>query len=104
MSAIENKFILTTNKNLVIHFAKAVDGTRSVQLAPVTEASFENAETAVMTFTSAAEAAGYKDHLCHLAAAQESPKFMRATSYTPYSLETYCDLEVQTLERELAIA
>ena len=95
--SIEQKYILGFGGETVIHFAKAADGTESVELAPITESSVES----LMTFTSAAEAGGYKDKLCRMAAAQELPQGTRGQTFTPYSLETYCALNVQPLGRTL---
>ncbi len=100
MSTPEQKFILALNNQMVLHFAKAVDGTKSVELAPATDASMAN----LIIFKSAAEADGYKDQLCRTAAAQELPNFVRGQTYTPYSLETYCALTVKPFERTLEAA
>ena len=97
MSTAEQKYILGFGGETAIHFAKAADGTKSVELASITEASVEN----LMTFNSAEEADGYKDQLCRTAAAQELPQAIRGRTYTPYSLETYCALNVRPFERAL---
>lgn len=104
MSTTQQKYILGLNGDMAIHFATAVDGTESIQLSPITDASFENQKTALMTFDSFEKADGYKDILCRTAAAQESVRYTNSTTFTPYALETYCDLHVKPLKRELAMA
>lgn len=81
--------------DLAIHFAKAVDGSDSVSLSPITETSFGTPNTALKIFNSEDQAAAYKDKLCIDAASM----FV----YTPYTLETYCNLEVKPFERALEV-
>jgi len=99
--SIEQKYILGY-RGLAIHFEKAADGSDSVALLPITEASFEHSGTGLMLFDNEQQASGHKDKLCTIAAHLESPISTRQ-EYIPLSLQTCCDLKVMPLP-EFAIA
>lgn len=104
MSTTEQQHILAYGTSKAVHFAKAVDGTDTVQLTPITDASFEDSENKLMIFNNAAAAYGYKDQLCYAAAAQEVPQYVRGTTFNPLPLEVCCDLTVKPYMQEFEIA
>ena len=100
MSTSEQKYFLGIGGVVALHFSNAAEGIRAVRLSPITAASFNNPETGLLTFGSAAEADVYKDKLCTGTAAAVNRRQERE-----YVLEDYCTLEVQHLEqRSLEVA
>ena len=99
MSTEDKKYFLSVGDVMALHFAKAADGSKAVKLAPITKASFGNEDTALITFTTAAEADVYKDNLCASTAAAVNRKIVKE-----HVLEDYCTMEIQHMDRRLEIA
>jgi hypothetical protein len=87
--SIEQKYILGY-RGLAIHFSNAADGSDSVALLPITEASFEDSDTGLILFDNKSQAADHKDGLCTIAADLECPTSTNQ-KYIPLTLQTCCD-------------